>query len=171
MTCHVTRLTQNDVKSQNMEYMCKYSVQRVEILQGWCTARTTHCDSGYDVTIATYSLPDLYLPKRKNALFVAPESDRLSCVCSVYCPYSLTPTEWTSRAANTSWRRGNLTLPFGGRRPGAIVLPWKYHKGHAMDLCDEYNNFTKFPFYTWDVFRDIPFFVILHHFLSIFWCH
>ena len=27
------------------------------------TARTTHCDNSYDVTIATYSLADLYLPK------------------------------------------------------------------------------------------------------------
>ena len=28
---------------------------RVEILQGWCAARTTHFDDGYDVTIAKYS--------------------------------------------------------------------------------------------------------------------
>ena len=34
-----------------------------------------------DVTIATYLLPDLYLPKLKNALFVAPESKGLSCAC------------------------------------------------------------------------------------------
>ena len=33
-TCGVTRLTRNDVKSQNMEYLCKYKVHRVEILQG-----------------------------------------------------------------------------------------------------------------------------------------
>ena len=56
---------------------------RVEILQGLCAARTTHCDSGYDVTIATYSLADLYLPKMKNALFVAPELEGLSCPCAV----------------------------------------------------------------------------------------
>ena len=37
----------------------------------------------YDVTIATYALPDLYLPKMKNALFVAPECNRLSCACAV----------------------------------------------------------------------------------------
>ena len=23
-----------------------------------------------------------------------------------------------------------------------IVLPWKCHKEHAMELCDEYNNYT-----------------------------
>ena len=40
-------------------------------------------DNCYDVTIATYSLPDLYLPKMKNALFVAPESNGLSCTCAV----------------------------------------------------------------------------------------
>jgi len=55
-------------------------VSRVEILQSWCVPRTTHHDRGYDVTIATYSLPDLYLLKRKNALFVFPESNVLSCV-------------------------------------------------------------------------------------------
>ena len=43
-------------------------------MQGPCAARTTHFDNSYDVTISTYSLPDLYLPKIKNALFVAPES-------------------------------------------------------------------------------------------------
>ena len=29
-----------------------------------------------------------------------------------------------------------------------------------MELCDEYNNSTKFQLYTAKVFRDIPFFVI-----------
>ena len=85
-----------------MEYLCKYWVQRVEIFKGWSTARTTYCDSGYDVTIATFSLADLYLPKMKNGLFVAPESNGLSCACAVGCPYFLTPTEWTTRADNTS---------------------------------------------------------------------
>ena len=41
------------------------------------------CDSGYDVTIATYSLPDLYIAKMKNALFVAPESNGVSRACAV----------------------------------------------------------------------------------------
>ena len=40
-------------------------------------------NNSYDVTIATHSLPDLYLPKIKNALFVAPESNGLSCACAV----------------------------------------------------------------------------------------
>ena len=69
-----------------MEYhsvQTQVKVYRVEILLGWCSARTTHCDNVYDGTIATYSLPDLYLPKMKNTLFVAPESDRLSCACAV----------------------------------------------------------------------------------------
>ena len=43
--------------------------------------------------MATYSLPDLYTPKMKNALFVAPESNRLSYTCAVLIPYSLTPTD------------------------------------------------------------------------------
>ena len=52
-------------------YLCKYLVYRVEILQVLCAARLIHYDGGYDVTIATYSLPDLYLPTMKNAQVVA----------------------------------------------------------------------------------------------------
>lgn len=47
-----------------------------------------------------------------------------------------------------------------------IVLPWKCHRGYIMELCDEFNKCTKFQFYTENVFRDIPFFVILNHFVS-----
>ena len=47
-----------------------------------------------------------------------------------------------------------------------IVLPWKCHSGHIMELCDEYNNCTKFQLYTEEVARDIKFVVILHHFLA-----
>lgn len=50
-----------------------WKVLRVEILQGWFAARTTHCDRGNDVTIDTYLLRDLYLP----------QFNRLSCACSV----------------------------------------------------------------------------------------
>jgi len=61
-----------------MEYLCN----RVETLQGCDVLQELqlHCDySGSDVTIlASYSLQDLYLPKMKNALFVALES-RFSC--------------------------------------------------------------------------------------------
>ena len=39
-------------------------------------------NNSYDITIAT-QLPDLYLPKIKNALFVAPESNGRSCACAV----------------------------------------------------------------------------------------
>ena len=47
----VKAYTQNDVKSQNMEYLCKYEVYRVEILHGRSTARPIHCNSGHDITI------------------------------------------------------------------------------------------------------------------------
>jgi len=43
-------------------------VYRFEILRDWCATRTTHCNSGYDATIATYLLPDLFLPKMKKWL-------------------------------------------------------------------------------------------------------
>jgi len=69
----VTRMKQNYVKSQKMEFLCKHC----------CAIRTTYCDHSFDVTIATYSLPDLYIPKIKIALFVAPESNSLSCAYAV----------------------------------------------------------------------------------------
>ena len=47
-----------------------------------------------------------------------------------------------------------------------IVLPWKCHSGHMMELCDECNNCTKFQLYTEEVARDIKFVVLLHHFLA-----
>ena len=49
----------------------------------WIFSGTTHCDSGYDVTKAAFSLPDLNVPKMKNAVFHAPETNRLSCACTV----------------------------------------------------------------------------------------
>ena len=66
-----------------MVYFRKYQVYWVKIFQVWCAASTTHCDSGDDVTIVTYSLSDLYVPKMKIALFFAPESNSLSCACIV----------------------------------------------------------------------------------------
>ena len=57
------------------------SVQMLSV-QGWCAAKSTHVDNSYHVTKATYLLPDLYLPKIKSALFVAPESSGLSRACA-----------------------------------------------------------------------------------------
>ena len=51
---------------QNTEYLCK--CYRADVLQGWCAARTSLWNSGYDVIMVTDSLPDLCLPKAKNAL-------------------------------------------------------------------------------------------------------
>ena len=50
-------------------------------------------NSGYRVAIPTYLLPGFNLSKMKSAFRVAPESDRLSCVCAMQSSYSLTPTE------------------------------------------------------------------------------
>jgi len=117
-------------KITNMEYLCTYWVHWVEILQGWSTTRTTHCDSGYDVTIATHSLADLYLPKMKNAFFFPPESYRLSCACAVWCHIG-------SHSLNEQHKQ--VTLLQGGKlwvyflnEEGVepIVLPWKCHSGH-----------------------------------------
>ena len=56
------------------------SVQTKSIGLRFCKGDVLHnfCGGGYDVTIATYLLPDLYLLKMKNALF-----NRLSCACAV----------------------------------------------------------------------------------------
>ena len=154
--------------SKITKYGISVQIHRVEILQSWTATRTTHCDGGYDVTIATYLLADLYLPKMKNALFGAPETNRLSCACAARFSYLLTTTEWTIRAKNTSWRRKTLILPFEWRGPGTHCVAmkmsqWTYH------YCDNSNNCTKFQFYAEKVFRDIPFFVILNHFMSTVW--
>ena len=137
-----------------MKYLSKY-VYRVEILQGWCTARTTHFDIGYDVTIASYLLPDLYLPKMK--LFVAPElTDFLVLVlCNVHI-----------RSHPLNEQQEQITLLEGGklwfsRLSGEgldpFLLPWKCHSGHIMELRDERNDSTKFQFYkkSWDIFTPL----------------
>ena len=46
------------------------------------------------------------------------------------------------------------------------VLPWKCQSGHTMGLCDNCYNCAKFHFYAEKVFKDIPFFLILNHFMS-----
>ena len=112
---------------QNMECLCKYRVYRVEILQGWCAAWTTYCDSGCDSTIATSSLPDLYLPKIKDALFVAPEFNGLSwgCADSNVHIRSHPLNEQQEQINNTSWKGKTLILPFKWRGPGAYCVPLK----------------------------------------------
>ena len=46
-------------------------------------------------------------------------------------------------------------LPFEWRGRGAHYVPWKCHREHIIELRDEYNNCTKFQFYTEKVVRDI----------------
>ena len=43
-----------------------------------------------------------------------------------------------------------------------IMLPWKCHIGHIMELCDECKNYTKFQFCTKKVLRDIRFFFVIY---------
>ena len=133
-----------------MEYLCKYWVYSIEILQNWCTARTTHCNSGSDVTIATYLLSDLYLPKMKNALFVATESNRLSCACAVWCPYSLTPFRMT---CDPLCYHGNVTMD----------ISWNF----VMSVTTV-QSFSSIQKKLWEI---IHFFVMLYHFVSTMWHH
>jgi len=84
----------------------------------------------------------------KNSLFVALRSDRLSCACTVQCSHSLTPTEWKTRAANTSRRGGNSGFTLWMERNWS-PLPW-----HGNVTKDIPWNCTKFQFYTLNFFRD-----------------
>ena len=149
-----------------MEYLCKCWVYRVEILLRWYAARTTHCDSGYDTTITTYSLPDLYLPKVKNTLFVVPELTHflLLVLCNVHIN-SHPPNEQQDQITLLEGRKLWFSS-LNGESLKRIVLPWKCHCGHIVELSDECNNWTKFQLYTEKVVRDIDFFVILHHLRS-----
>ena len=53
---------------------------------------------------------------------------------------------------------GKLSFsPLNGEDLELIVLQWKCHNGDSMEFCDEYNNCTKFQFYTEQVMRDIEF--------------
>ena len=64
------------------------------------------------------------------------------------------------------WTEKTLILSFEWRGPGAHCVAMEMSRGNIMKLCGECNNCTKFQFYTEKVFRDLPFFVILHHFVS-----
>ena len=113
--------------------------------------------SVHDVTIATYLLPDLYLPKTKIALFVAPESNRLSSamLCNVHIsshPLNKQQEQVTLLEGEKLWF---YLLNGEGLEP--IVLPWKCHSGNIMKLCGECNKRTKFQFYTKKSSEIIPF--------------
>ena len=89
-------------------------------------------------------LPDLYLPKiKKNTLlFLQRTSFLVLMLCDVHI---------RSHLLNEHKEQITLYLKVGNsdfttvQEP--IVFPWKCHKGHAMELCDEYNNCTKFQFF------------------------
>ncbi len=52
-------------------------------LNGFCRVVCGEKNNSCGVTIATYSLPDLYLPKMKNVLLDTPETNGLTCACAV----------------------------------------------------------------------------------------
>ena len=51
-----------------------------------------------------------------------------------------------------------------------IVLPWKFHSGHIMELCDECNNCT-FSYIQKKSWESFNFFLILVHFVPTLWRH
>ena len=129
-----------------MECQCKYLVHMVEILPAWCTVRTTHWDSGDDVTIATYSLPDPCINWKMPYLLLQCLTDFLLLVlCNVHIcsdPLNEHQEQITLLEGGEFWL---YSLDRESLEP--IVLPWKCHKTHGMELCDEYNNCTKLKFY------------------------
>ena len=127
----------------------KYGISvQVLGLQGWCAARTTHCDSGYDVTIGTYSLPHLYRPQMKNAFLMLQSLTHflLLVLCDVRIR-SHPLNEQQDQITLLDW--GKLWFSsLNGECLESIVLPWKCYSGHIMELCDECNNCTKFQLFT-----------------------
>ena len=129
-------------------------------LQGWNFARLMYFNnytfnSGYDVTIATYSLLDLSLPKRKLPfLLLQSLTDLLVLVlCNVHIrshPLNEQQKQITLLEGGKVW-----FSTWNGESLEPILLPWKCHKGHFMKLCEERNNCTEFQFYTEKVVRDI----------------
>ena len=118
-------------------------------------------DNRYDVTIATYSLTDLYLPKITDFLVLV--------LCNVHIsthPLNKQQEQITLLEGEKRWF---YLLNGEGLEP--IMLPWKCHSRNIMKLCAYYNNCTKFQFYTEKVLRDIPFFVMLQYFVSTMWRH
>ena len=54
--------------------------------------------------------------------------------------------------------------PLNGEGLEPIVLPWKCHSGHMMELCDECNNCNEFQFLdrkSWERFNFLWFYTIL----------
>ena len=88
----------------------------------------------------------LYLPKMKNASFVAPESNRLSCASAVKCQYIYShPLNEQQEQITIIPEGGKFRFyPLNGEGLEPILLPWKCYSGHSMEVCDESNNCTKF---------------------------
>ena len=57
-------------------------------------------------------------------------------------------SEWKSKANNSSWKRGTLTLPFWCLGPGAHCFAMEMSQRTSHGICDECNNCTRFQFYT-----------------------
>ena len=92
---------------------------------------------------------------------------------SVLCNVHICLHPWNEHQEQITLLEGGILWFYPLERVGLnpIVLPWKCYSGHIMELCDEYDNGTKFQFYAEEVLRGIPFFVILHHFVSTLWRH
>ena len=131
----------NDVREQNMEYLCANTKST-----GLMSSKNyPHCDSGYDVTRATYSFPDLYLPKMKNALNLLLVS-LMDFLLLVRCNARISSHPLNEHQEQLTLLEGGKLwfYPLKGESLELIVLPWKCHRGHIVELCDECNNCTKF---------------------------
>ena len=116
-----------------MEHLCKNYVYRVESLQSLCAARTTYCDSSY-VTIATYLLPALSLPKMKNALLLLLLQSLTHFLVLVLCNVHIHSARLNEHQEQITLLEGGKLwfYPLNGEGLDPIVLPWKCHSGHIM---------------------------------------
>ena len=114
----------------------RISVHLILSLQGWCATRTTHFDNSYDVTIATYLLPVLYLPKIKNCLICCMlQSLQDFLVLVLYCNVHISShplNKQQEQFNNTSWRRKLWFYLLNREGLEPIVLPWKCHSGNII---------------------------------------
>ena len=156
-------------------------------LQGWHTARTTHCGLGYDVTLVRCQT-SMFLKWKMPYLLLQSLTDfHLLLLWKVHNrsqPRNEKPEQITLLEEWKLW-----FYPLNGEGLEPIVLPWKCHSGPQaliynrvvslgclwvdMELCDECNNCT-FSFIqiqlvvsvlyrkkSWEIFNFLWFFTTL----------
>ena len=111
--------------------------------QGWNLARLMYCKKytlwywlwcHHSNMLITRPLPS---QNEKCLIFVAPESNRLSCASAVECPYIYSHPLNEQQEQMTILEGGKFWFyPLNGEGLEPILLPWKCYSGHSMEYCD-----------------------------------